>query len=281
MHSVQEVFTDSKRRISVQGWFHSDAQPLRADGATIAHLTRDAKLAAVPALTASTTSVRLSDWINAAYLGETACDSVGRAMASNRNSVSLKAFFAPHRVPATLASGCDSADGLGLWAVPRYEAGAHQGWSIRGPPHLQRCCVFEPGQSGTDSRTKAAQMGAAMVALRDVLCSGEFVSWLERVCGVSVLSVVATARRLRPGLDYTVAQLNHQRRLCVNWCWVQVMPCALVLSERVVCAPPRGLTCIQNAECRRVGIGQCGWLSGLHRRRSGWRGGAKGGGSLS
>jgi Rps23 Pro-64 3,4-dihydroxylase Tpa1-like proline 4-hydroxylase len=39
MHSVQEVFCADKRRISIQGWFHSDKAPLRPEGATIAQLT--------------------------------------------------------------------------------------------------------------------------------------------------------------------------------------------------------------------------------------------------
>lgn len=221
MHSVQEVFTDAKRRISVQGWFHSDSQPLHADGATIAHLTRDATVASTALRFGGGSDARLGDWMNAAYVGDAVCASLGRAMASNRGSVSLKAFLLPHRFLAALASGCDSADGLGSWAVPRYDAGAHQGWTVRGPPHMQRCCVFD-GLGTVDSRTKAAQVGSAMAALRDFLCSSVFVAWLERVCGVDVLAATATVRRFRPGLDYTVAQHNRRRRLCVNWCWVQV-----------------------------------------------------------
>jgi hypothetical protein len=41
LHSVQEVFSAKKRRISIQGWFHTDEEIRNRELATISLLTKE------------------------------------------------------------------------------------------------------------------------------------------------------------------------------------------------------------------------------------------------
>lgn len=219
IHSVQEVFTPSKRRISIQGWFHSDCDPLNPLNATITQLTCN-----LPAPTSSTGSLSssssssepMSEWVNTAYLSRNE-GPLAHAMKS-LGSVSLKDFFLPKQMlsPA-LAQQCDALDGLGSWCAPPYLAGASEGWLIVGPPHRQRYCEFT-GEG--DSRTKLGQAGKYLRRMATFLCGPEFVAWIERVCHVRVTQVSSTIRRFRPGLDYTVAQHRSGKRIHINWCLV-------------------------------------------------------------
>lgn len=225
IHSVQEVFTDKKRRISIQGWFHSDEKPLAPLNATIARLT--CKVVASGGggggsgdnISTRGISMSLSDWIRPTYLNDNV-----RAIAnafSPLGSVSLKDFFrAEQALSPALAQQCDALDSLGSWRAPSYDAGLSQGWYVVGPPHRQRYCTVSASSGGGDSRTKLGQASKTLVRMQGFLCSREFVSWVETVCGVRVIDVSSMIRRFRPGLDYTVAQHRSGKRVHINWCLV-------------------------------------------------------------
>ncbi len=172
-------------------------------------------------------------WINPVYHSNTA--RIQDALRA-KGSLSLADFFLAQRFPSATALACDVMEGLGNWARPDYVAGCSQGWKVRGPPHLLRYCELD-AISEASSRTKLGQVGLALHALRDALCSAAFVSWVERVCGVTVTGLVARVRRFRPGLDYTVAQHRQEK---VSWrekvaiadlCWGPAHLCDLVLGK--------------------------------------------------
>lgn len=162
----------------------------------------------------------LAEWLNPVYVRQSA--ELATAFASE-GALQLNAALAERHVPAALALGCDAADGLSNWSVPHYGAGAQQGWRVRGPPHLRRYCEWDAAARG-NSRTKLAQLGSALASIRAWMCGHVFVSWLERVCSVSIAGVEAVVRRFRPGLDYTVARHTKQRRLVATWCLVDPSP---------------------------------------------------------
>ena len=256
-HSVQEVFNDSKLRLSISGWYHAAGQPQDMALASLNQLqtrglddvgagpfTRvplllppsvedtpdhgDVALTSEqldpPELTAEEQAL-LASWISPEYLSPEG--QVGVAQQFIRDSsVALRSFLLPHRFAAIAAAAAeaDTADGLGRGAPPpAYTAGHVPGWSPVGPPHKQRFLAFTGAQAAGDGPHVRA--GAALEAVRvQLLGSPAFAKLLWRLTALRVTHWRGLARRFRPGLDYTVAHFGvltgQESRLDASLCCV-------------------------------------------------------------
>jgi hypothetical protein len=244
-HSVQEVFNDSKLRLSISGWYHAPGQPQDMALASLNQLqTRglDAcgagpftrlPLPLPPTLTdtphhgdVTLTSQQLeppeltdeeqqllASWISPEYLSPEGLVGVAQQFILN-SSVALRSFLLPARFAAIAgaAAEADAADGLGRGVPPSAHTSGHgHGWSPVGPPHKQRFLAFTGAQpSGTaHSDAPHARAGAALEAVRvELLGSAAFAKLLWRLTALRVTHWRALARRFRPGLDYSVAHFG-------------------------------------------------------------------------
>ena len=244
-HSVQEVFNDSKLRLSISGWYHAADAP---HGMALASLNQlqtqglddvgagpfmpmplplppgvapgpdhgDLMLSSAqlePPEMSSEEQALLDAWISPEYLTPEGQAGVARLFINN-SSVALRSFLLPHRFAAiaTAAAEADAADGLGHGAPPpAYTTGTVDGWTPVGPPHKQRFLAYRP-QSQSTGRAAAsphARVGRALEAVRgELLNSSAFAKLLWRLTALRVTHSRALARRFRPGLDYTVAHFG-------------------------------------------------------------------------
>ena len=244
-HSVQEVFNDSKLRLSISGWYHAPGQPQDMALASLNQLqTRGlddcgagpfirVPLALPPTLTdtphhgdVSLTSQQLdppeltgeehqllASWISPEYLSPEGQAGVAQQFIIN-SSVALRSFLLPARFAAIAAAAAeaDAADGLGRGAPPPgYTAGHGHGWSPVGPPHKQRFLAFTAAQPAVAAHdaTPHVRAGAALEAVRkELLGSSAFAKLLWRLTALRVTHWRGLARRFRPGLDYSVAHFG-------------------------------------------------------------------------
>ncbi|KXZ49624.1 hypothetical protein GPECTOR_20g481 [Gonium pectorale] len=224
-HSVQEVFNPDKPRMSISGWYHADTPPEQAEKASLRQLQmRAGEDAAVAHTPIADGASPLSDddlsllvrYVNPAYLVESAWPKI-RQRFEEEGSVQLQGFLkkglAEQIVAAITAE--DAADGLGNRKLPRYEAGARDGWEPVGPPHKQRYMRYggaAPASNGSStangslSSSSAASAGPLLDRVRhELLSSGAFARLLKAITSITQLGVAGEVRRFRPGMDYTVA----------------------------------------------------------------------------
>ncbi|PNW79265.1 hypothetical protein CHLRE_09g408464v5 [Chlamydomonas reinhardtii] len=211
-HSVQEVFTDSKPRMSISGWYHGDTPPEGADKASLAQLQQRVRQEAVVAHTpieggegalSDEDLGKLIRWVNPVYLDESSWPKI-QARFAEEGSVQLHNFI-KKGVAEKIVAACiaeDAADRLGAKQLPRYEAGCRDGWAPAGPPHKQRYLRY--GGAGEPGEGEGA--GALLERVRrQLLCTPAFARLLKAFTSITMLGQAGETRRFRPGMDYTVA----------------------------------------------------------------------------
>jgi hypothetical protein len=115
----------------------------------------------------------------------------------------------------------DARDDLGetrtTRRIPAHDSGTASGrWAIKGPPHKWRYCVLRPrgGPSAASPSPSVADASPEeegeeeeiLRSLQDELFpSAAFRAWITIVSSLLPLRYSVEARRLRPGLDYTLA----------------------------------------------------------------------------
>ena len=177
----------------------------------------------------------LGQWIDPAYLSAEGIDRV-RAQFCDESHCLLHSFLRAE-VAARIAKHTKSADfedGL-LLSGPRardaddaedvplslcesmntkpadHTAGVGSGWTVHGPPHMQRfarACDAWSGDAGSGSANMEPARAAAakeLAAVRTMMSGISFAKLLVRLTSVRPRARRAEARRFRPGLDYTVA----------------------------------------------------------------------------
>jgi Rps23 Pro-64 3,4-dihydroxylase Tpa1-like proline 4-hydroxylase len=226
LHAVQEVFSAERRRVSIQGWFHTDELSERRHEATIAQLTAGLRPRGGAAVALATgDAVVLNQWVNSAYLASH--EALRRSLAEG-GCVLLKDFLLPHLLAeiAQIAAACDAMDSLGGWRRPEYTDGVAEGlWQLTGPPQLQRFCRGAETVSEAAGKSKLGRAALLLARVRHVLTSGACRDWIEALLGAKCDAVTsATVRRFRPGLDYTVARSGGggggKKTLFVTYCVV-------------------------------------------------------------
>ncbi|KAI3435904.1 hypothetical protein D9Q98_001962 [Chlorella vulgaris] len=229
-HSIQEVYTGDKPRMSIQGWFHAAQAPDNAELATRNQLqlragedtAHDFKpfSGGSPAGELSAEDLAyLGQYVNPSYLSQANWAKV-EAKFKEDGSVQLHNFLKPtwaQRVAAAVAAA-DAADQLGRGQVPAYTAGVCGGWQAAGPCHKQRYLRYSPDSTSTSgggshegggsssSSAAAAAVGALLSQLQsELFASGAFAKLLRQLTTIGLVGQQAEVRRFRPGLDYTVA----------------------------------------------------------------------------
>ena len=238
-HAVEEVFADSKLRLSISGWFHAAAPPADAALASLAQLTSagggddtaapfapvdlplppagetDEAALAPPALTAAEEAL-LGEWVSGEYLQAEAQARVRRRFMRD-NSVQLRGFLRADRAAqlAAAAAAADAAAAVGRGVPPpSHDAGVGAGWRLVGPPHKQRFLQYDAAAAGdadasAQPRADAVAAAAAGALLAEaaatLFASPAMAKLLWALTALRPTAVRSAARRFRPGLDYTVA----------------------------------------------------------------------------
>lgn len=230
-HSIQEVFTSEKPRMSIQGWFHAPVPPTDAARATLSQLQAhpgedDVVDKFTPfhqpcppspdaPLSPEDLSV-LSSWLNPVYLN---ADDKGvqkiRACFKEDGSVQLHNFLSAEKasVIAQAIAAADAADALGGGHMPRYTAGIEVekdkegGWEAVGPCHKQRYLRFTGTfNSSTTTTTAAGTAGSLLQRIQtELFSSPAFARFINKLIDIPLTHYRTEVRRFRPGLDYTVA----------------------------------------------------------------------------
>ncbi|GFR40250.1 hypothetical protein Agub_g822 [Astrephomene gubernaculifera] len=225
-HSVQEVFSPDKPRMSISGWYHAAAPPQDADKASLKQLQmRAGEDAAGGHEPVQGGEGPLSDddlallvrYVNPVYLAEASWPKI-RERFAEEGSVQLHNFL-KRGLAEQIMAACvaeDKADKLGNKQLPAYPAGVRDGWAPVGPPHKQRYLRYSPpttiagGEAppaaAATSEGAAAGAGSLLHTVRrELLGSGAFCRLLKAITSVTMLGQTGEVRRFRPGMDYTVA----------------------------------------------------------------------------
>lgn len=250
-HAIQEVYTDQKPRMSIQGWYHAAKPPVNAEIATLRQLQQapgedDLALNYQPFsnlfknsddhdLTDADVQL-LSQWVSPIYYQDNAAAAKIRSRFEDDGSVQLHDFLCNDKVDQLLPLliGSDKESGLGCSQVPSYDAGTDTpGWEAVGPAHKQRYLRYkgtthdvfnEPMSQEKNGSSCAKRAGEFLLRLQnELLCSEAFARLVKRLTTLTLTHHYAQVRRFRPGLDYTVAHygcMTKDPRLDAILCFV-------------------------------------------------------------
>ncbi|KAK4706047.1 prolyl 3-hydroxylase /prolyl 3,4-dihydroxylase, partial [Phenoliferia sp. Uapishka_3] len=234
-HSVEEVVVEGDgqkggvgTRVSLQGWFHSPVEGeegYEGPEAPIAQSTLEQLYAMtlshrIGYLSAPTLPLPLTPMdpsslplLNPAYFDTSSLAHLRKQFIDNSHLL-LSSFLNPNiaseietliravELSANVTRRFVSIGGHLTNKIPHHWAGEdpENGWSIVGPPHIQRFLSFAPKTSAT---------GRLEVLLTEILAmfdSDNFRTWLTNLTAVVPLAHASQVRRFRPGLDYTLAK---------------------------------------------------------------------------
>ena len=242
-HSIQEVMTSEKPRMSLQGWFHGSGQvtgkqdedmesvkalPTLAmlqekmiqddlekykdfrsvcDGDTVVDAVADEDF------TLSEKDVEyLSQWINPMYLTGKGMPKI-QAKFEEDGSIQLLNFLKTEKAELIREAmvQADEEDKVGHGIMPDYTSGAGDGWAVKGPAHMQRYMEYSNkdssnGMTSSIHSSGKKRMGEMLKEVYDeVISTRPFCNLIRRFTTLTMLGCQGEVRRFRPGLDYTVA----------------------------------------------------------------------------
>ena len=253
-HSIQEVYTSEKPRMSIQGWFHSPTAPSDRQLATLqqlqAHPGEDDVLekfqpiewkngangAATEGPDPATLSTDaplcpadvalLREWINPVYLkvDEKAIAKLHARVAED-GSMQLHNFLneAKAKEIGEAIVTADASSNLGHLRVPSYMAGFGSGWEAVGPCHKQRYLRYTASGNPDPSSPDAIAGELLNKVQTELFASPSFARLLHHLTDFTLTHYRSEVRRFRPGLDYTVAHygcLTKDPRLDAVLCFV-------------------------------------------------------------
>lgn len=251
-HSIQEVYTSEKPRMSIQGWFHSPTPPTDAELATLQQLQacpgEDDVLEKFKPITWNANGADaegpepatlptdaplcpadlalLREWVNPVYL-----DANDKAIAKIHScvqedgSVQLHNFLSEAKAKAIGEAivAADTTDDLGNGKVPKYTAGFGSGWEAVGPCHKQRYLHYSADATPEEATPDAVAGSLLNKVQTELFASPSFARLLHRLTDFTLTHYRSEIRRFRPGLDYTVAHygcLTKDPRLDAVLCFV-------------------------------------------------------------
>lgn len=151
----------------------------------------------------------LSPFLHPQYLEPAVLGALGGQFA-NDSFLLLDKFLHPDLAPGLerglakldVKHGLDLDSRAGL--IPDMRAGdGDEGWEVVGPSTRQRFLSLSPSAAASVAEGATATI---RTLLCDVLSSVAFRAWLALLTGFPPLAHRLEARRLRPGLDYTLAR---------------------------------------------------------------------------
>jgi prolyl 3-hydroxylase /prolyl 3,4-dihydroxylase len=234
-HSIQEVYTKEKPRMSIQGWYHAAEPPEMAKLATLQQLQaragedvaklgfamfhntdngnsddKDDDKNDLNPLSEEDMSF-LQQYVNETYLKPDVWKKI-QTWFADEGSVQLQNFLKSDVADKVLGliKKADGDDKLGRGEIPAYGAGVGEGWELVGPSHKQRYARFvlpTPTSSSTNTPTSSSGLcGQKLSEIQSHLLHSEsFGRLLKKFTTIKLLGRKGEIRRFRPGLDYTVA----------------------------------------------------------------------------
>ncbi len=233
-HAVQEVFSSTRKRSSIQGWFHAPKRPdgwdtkasLRVLQQRGLRLPSDPRPAVISLEAYNTPSEARADikkirqYVNSGFTMVSNLQRI-REQLGRTGTILLSDFLLPELASriAELARQADREDNLGIGSPmpPDYRAGSGCGWITLGPVIRQRYMRFDSSIAsegelaagvkndggGTSARE---QLGRLLEEIRtELLATRSFARMLEWLTGLPPPHrSTSEIRRFRPGLDYTV-----------------------------------------------------------------------------
>jgi hypothetical protein len=218
------VYQEDKARLSISGWYHTDAPPAGSEHASLKALTSqpgenaaagDSKdfesrpcepftdrpdLLTVPlageAVELSEADLAaLAEWINPQYLKAEALDAIHAKFVED-SAVQLHHFIQKDKFSEiqTALNAADAADGVGDGRVPAYKAGFGNGWDAIGPPHKQRFMRYDraaAAASGAGGSGAGGGSGSESGRLLGLLQGGlveanSFARFLQKITGGAI-----------------------------------------------------------------------------------------------
>jgi prolyl 3-hydroxylase /prolyl 3,4-dihydroxylase len=259
-HAVQEVRTDLRPRLSIQGWFHGPNKLEGSDQASLSQIMSRSlgnslkptllleHASSLPTIKPSMTQeemdfLYLKEFINPLYLKKSTIEQINDEFCEN-SSIQLGQFL-NNEIAIRMTELTRDADGAFFSStaatqsneIPRYsESFMNDGcWSIRGPPHMQRYATMNDAEAMNiieekkrkkkkKKTTKRAELTSLLHHLREnVIRSASFGRLIEQLTSLKPTQNTVECRRFRPGMDYTLAHygmLTRVSQLDATLCFV-------------------------------------------------------------
>lgn len=252
-HSIQEVMSTQKPRMSLQGWFHgplpsaacSKALPtlkmlqshmVGDDCTRFEDFTSTIPLRELitgddaPYLLSEGDVEYLAQWINPVYLDGKGFEKIQKKFEED-GSIHLMNILNTKIADSIrdVMLQADAEDKVGNGRCPDYTVGMKDGWDLQGPAHMQRYLRYEGAEVSTSNTTSPhLQMGKLLSELlKNLISSVPFANLIRAFTTLSMIGCQGEVRRFRPGLDYTVAHyggLTKDPRLDVVFSFVNDSP---------------------------------------------------------
>jgi Rps23 Pro-64 3,4-dihydroxylase Tpa1-like proline 4-hydroxylase len=224
-HDIEEVVTSDNPRLSISGWFHGKTPPEGSEKATLNQILANGKkgeeqssaianLDKVDPFSKFDSPVDAQEWldeddinllakyVNVQYLVKGTAEKIAEKFVEESH-IQLHSFL-NEEWAQRMSQGVkklDEKEDFYVTKIPSYTSGVNEAWKVRGPTHKQR--YLELSQSETSDDDEVSKM------LREVntACFGSkaFQKLACFMTKVAINSTRSTVRRLRPGLDYTMA----------------------------------------------------------------------------
>eukprot|EP01033_Poteriospumella_lacustris_P004293 gene4293-3066_t len=245
-HSVQEVFSKHRPRLSISGWYHAAQPPVGSDMSSLQQiLSKGDKVdeyTNIPYQVVPTEEMKtfpsgsifgltrddvkeLSKWLSSDYLNVKAISRIRKQFIED-SSVQLHNFLSPTISEDILSAiiTADHTDKLGKGRPSLdYSVGVTSEWSVLGPPHKKRYLQYTPTGEATETGNSADNAGKYMSLVGEFLKSELFAKYVSAITTMILLSYQQEVRRFRPGFDYTVAHyslLTKEKHLDATLCFV-------------------------------------------------------------
>ena len=227
-HSVQEVYADSKPRLSISGWYHGPTIPKGSDNASLNQImTKGDDIRNFNPINNNNETnnnnnnnnddddddddddnTLLSKYINAIYLQPDTITKINNQFCID-SSMQLKDFIKKDIVDKLISiiKQSDTSYELGKGRSPKgYELGIGNGWHIVGPPHKRRYLLHD-GTINNNSNDDS-NIGLLLTEIRALFRTPEFRRYIKKLTTLTTVGYKDEIRRFRPGLDYTVAHFG-------------------------------------------------------------------------
>ena len=220
-HSVQEVYADSKPRLSISGWYHGPTPPKGSDLASLNQIMTkgDDDRTFNPIIINdddggdnedNNDNAILSKYINDIYLQADTITKINKQFCID-SSMQLKDFIKKDIVDKLISviKQSDTTYELGKGRAPKnYQLGIGNGWQIVGPPHKRRYLLYDNDVNSSSNTNDDATAGLLLNEVRALFRTPEFSRYVKKLTTLTTIGYRDEIRRFRPGLDYTVAHFG-------------------------------------------------------------------------
>ncbi|CAO3702340.1 unnamed protein product [Rhizopus stolonifer] len=216
-HAVQEVLSEKKRRLSIQGWFHYKQEIPSLGLPSLLQIQMQSQEPFVHYESDSTVfsledKERLAEWILGDYLEPEHLFQFTQNFLED-SCLLLDGFLRPEvwqRIEKR-TNRTDEKDGLTKRQLTPHGRGVCEDWYLQGPPVSRRFLRLSD-----ESQDILGQLSL-------VFKTEAFRRWLAMVCELPLSGYRGMCRRFRPGHDFTLANESAQETLDVTLCLSQAI----------------------------------------------------------